>query len=481
LHVAEDARDSERAHQVYHYRCLARLELGDMPGVYADLGAQARLADELRQPAQSWYVAAVRATLATFHGRLEEAETLIPEAFALGQRAQGWMAAVYRALQLYALRREQGRLEEVEETVRQIARDFPTYPVVRAVLAQLCTELGRAEDAREIFERLAADDFAAIPRDDEWVFTVSLLAEVAEALRDGPRAASLYSRLLPYAGRNAVSNPDICIGSVSRSLGLLAAMARQWPEAVRHFEDALAMNTATGARPWLARVQYDYARALLSRDDAGDQERAVALLGRALETGRALHLPVLSQRVALLLDRMGAGPPAPRKGVPRDAPDRVSPGGRVLVDRLRRASLSLVAGEEGVGTEAAPETRDLPPAGEILDPEAKAAYRRRLADLEEDAREAEAWRDAERAARAREEMEFLRQELAGAFGLGGRDRRAASAAERARVNVTRAIKAALVRIREHSPDLHHHLDTAIRTGTFCSYTPDPRVPISWQL
>jgi hypothetical protein len=66
-------------------------------------------------------------------------------------------------------------------------------------------------------------------------------------------------------------------------------------------------------------------------------------------------------------------------------------------------------------------------------------------------------------------------------GLGGRDRRAASSAERARVNVTRAIRAALGRIAEHSPALGRHLEATVRTGTFCSYVPDPRLPLTWQL
>ena len=77
-------------------------------------------------------------------------------------------------------------------------------------------------------------------------------------------------------------------------------------------------------------------------------------------------------------------------------------------------------------------------------------------------------------------MQFLADELAAAVGLGGRDRKTGSAAERARVNITRAIRAALARIRAHSPALAGHLDATIHTGTFCSYTPDPRAPITWR-
>ena len=88
--------------------------------------------------------------------------------------------------------------------------------------------------------------------------------------------------------------------------------------------------------------------------------------------------------------------------------------------------------------------------------------------------------DADRAEKARSERDFIAHELASAVGLGGRDRVAASASERARVNVTRSIKAAMDRIREHSPALESHLSATIRTGTYCSYTLDPRATVTWQ-
>ena len=120
-------------------------------------------------------------------------------------------------------------------------------------------------------------------------------------------------------------------------------------------------------------------------------------------------------------------------------------------------------------------------AGEVLDPEARAAYRQRLLDLAEELERAEEWNDPERASLARQEIEFLTKELSGAEGLGGRSRRAASPAERARVNVTRAIRTAMARVAENDGNLGRHLDTTVQTGTFCAYTPDPRAPIDWQL
>ncbi|MDX6701111.1 MAG: hypothetical protein QOF26_1337, partial [Baekduia sp.] len=120
-------------------------------------------------------------------------------------------------------------------------------------------------------------------------------------------------------------------------------------------------------------------------------------------------------------------------------------------------------------------------AGEMLDAEAKAAYRERVLELREELEEAERFHDVERASRLREELDFIGQELARAVGLGGRDRRASSAAERARVNVTRAIRGAVRAIAEHDARLGHHLERSVRTGIFCAYQPGPAGPDSWHI
>jgi hypothetical protein len=120
-------------------------------------------------------------------------------------------------------------------------------------------------------------------------------------------------------------------------------------------------------------------------------------------------------------------------------------------------------------------------AGELLDAPAKQAYRRRLSEIEEDLEEARTLGNSERAAQAEAEREFLVRELARAVGLGGRDRRAASVSERARASVTKAVREAMARIREHNAPLGEHLERAIRTGTYCAYLPDTRVSENWQL
>lgn len=118
-------------------------------------------------------------------------------------------------------------------------------------------------------------------------------------------------------------------------------------------------------------------------------------------------------------------------------------------------------------------------AGEWLDEEAKTAYRRRLAELREELQAAKTLGRIARAEAAEQEIDALVAELARATGLRGRDRRAASATERARQNVTRTIKSAVNKIAEHLPELGHHLARCIKRGTYCCYTPDPHVTITW--
>lgn len=125
--------------------------------------------------------------------------------------------------------------------------------------------------------------------------------------------------------------------------------------------------------------------------------------------------------------------------------------------------------------------RDVGDAGEILDARAKDAYRRRLAEIQDDLQEAGALGDGSRVAQATAEREFLARELSRAVGLGGRERRVGSASERARASVTRAVRHAMGRIRVHHAPLGAHLERTIRTGTYCAYLPDPRVPVDWKV
>ena len=260
VELAMQIGDLERATEGYELRLVALIGLGDLPGAKADLAAMRRIAEQLGQPSQQWFVAVYEALVALLEGRLAEAEALMTGARNLGKRAQSWSAEVSYGLQLYLLRREQDRLAEVEELVRRAVEEHPTYPIWRCVLAQMLAELGHTDEARQTLDGLAADGFAQVPFDETRLVSLGLLAEAANSLDDQERASALYELLLPYGDRIAVAYPEISTGAVARNLGLAAWTVERWEDAERHFEAALELNERVGARPWLARTQADRAR-----------------------------------------------------------------------------------------------------------------------------------------------------------------------------------------------------------------------------
>jgi hypothetical protein len=257
----------------------------------------------------------------------------------------------------------------------------------------------------------------------------------------------------------------------------------------------------------VAHTHYDLARVLQERGDAGDEQEAGRHLRISLTICEEVGLPVLQAAVEAVLggDEAAHQPPAETTSASfRREGEYVSIGFHGSESRIKDSKgmrylgvllatpgkeihvLDLVAGERGVEPATrgvAAERHESLELGEsalpVIDRAARVAYERRLADLQEDIDEAERYGDSERAVSARAEHDLLVSELSSALGLGGRDRVAASAAERARVNVTRAIRSALAKIDSHDPTLGQHLDTTIRTGVFCSYNPDPLHPVHW--
>jgi hypothetical protein len=151
-----------------------------------------------------------------------------------------------------------------------------------------------------------------------------------------------------------------------------------------------------------------------------------------------------------------------------------------LVTLARRPVSLPSAPTRPLSTTTAPRGVDLGDAGEILDLQARTAYKQRLQELQAELAEAQRANDMGREATVQQEIEVLRQQLAAAVGLRGHSRHAASQAERARVNVTNGIRAALTKIAAHSPPLAQYLTTTIKTGLWCSYAPAPHAPTVWQ-
>jgi DNA-binding CsgD family transcriptional regulator len=214
-------------------------------------------------------------------------------------------------MQIFTLRREQGRLAGLQSVVSAFLRQHSVASVWRPGLALVYLELGQRDDGRAEFEKLAADDFAAVPRDGRWHYCMVYLSEVCAALGDAARATVLHRLLLPYTGRNIVLGSGIaCCGSADRFLGLLCATMGRWSEAQQHFEEALAMNGRIGARAPRAHTQHDYAAMLLARGEAGDRERAADLLGASLENAREIGMRALEERAAARLNELGPPPRA---------------------------------------------------------------------------------------------------------------------------------------------------------------------------
>jgi tetratricopeptide (TPR) repeat protein len=306
LHLAQAANAKQLLHNAHFWRMYCLLELGDMPATDAALDAHACLAEERQVPFELFATRAFRAMRALMQGRFADSEHLAQQALAIGQRLQTENAAGVFGLQMFTLRREQGRLKELEPVVRYFVQQHSLAGSWRPGLALIYSELGRAPEARVEFEHLAQQDFTDIPRDALWMASLTYLVDVCTFLEDRTRAASLYRLLLPYAGRNVVvGSAAACYGALSRYLGALAATLGRWDEATQHFEDALAMNERMDARPWLAHTQHQYATMLLARDQSGDpstssgqaREKARELLKAALVTARELGMRALEERL----------------------------------------------------------------------------------------------------------------------------------------------------------------------------------------
>ena len=205
-------------------RCI---ELGDMAGREGGPRARwRRIARELRQPAQAWLVAVYGALVALLEGRFDEAGELVAHARALGERAQSWNAEVTYRLQLYVLRREQGRLDEVDGARAAVGRRVPDVPDLALRAGRSGAELGPAPGtARATLDELAARRVRRLPFDEEWLVGMGLLAETATRSAT-PTARPSLRAAAPYGDRVAVSYPEIWTGAVARNLGLLATALR---------------------------------------------------------------------------------------------------------------------------------------------------------------------------------------------------------------------------------------------------------------
>jgi DNA-binding NarL/FixJ family response regulator len=295
------------------WRMFDSFELGDLAAWTRQMADYEQAAGEFREPFLRYVASSSRTMHALFEGRFADGEQLAARTLEIGRRMPGLDAAGVYGVQMFTLRREQGRLEEVAPLVRQFVESNQRGEVWRPGLALVYTELGDLAAARTQFEPVAADGFRSLVRDGVWVASMAYLAQVCHALDDAARAQLLYGLLLPYAGRNLLAGTSIaCFGAADALLGGLCATMRRWDDAQRHFEAALALNARQGARPALAHTRHGYALMLLARGDAADRQTATELLEATAHDAQALGMRALARRVAAC-----AAPPSPIVTAPR--------------------------------------------------------------------------------------------------------------------------------------------------------------------
>ena len=306
-HAAAGEDTTELEIEALWSRSFALLETGDVAAADADNEEMRRFGEETNRPFTQSLAAMFGATRAAMLGRFEDSERLAQQALAFGQRMETEAASGIFGIQMFAVRREQGRLKEVEPVVRVFLQQHSADGAWRPGLAVIFSDLGLVADARAEFDILAEHDFADLPLDGVWMGTMTFLVDVCTFLQDSARAETLYRKLIPFAGLNAVvSNSTACYGAVSRYLGALSTTLERWDDAARHFEDALAMNARMDARTWLAHTQQQYATMLLARNNSGDREKAIELLDAALATTRELGMRALEERITAAQSRMKA-------------------------------------------------------------------------------------------------------------------------------------------------------------------------------
>jgi tetratricopeptide (TPR) repeat protein len=442
----------DRALEVLGHRFLvvARLELGDFEAVDREIAAFERGVEYLRQPLLSWYVPIFRGMRALVRGRFAEAEAFAAQARAAAE-ATGSINAHLLASTLQAgIDAATGGDTPIDTFDDILDVDPAAWSSYASGVAYVALRAGDRDRAAEMLALHAGNGFARIGDDAEHLATLLMFGRTAVALGDQSSMQAMYDAFAPYAGLWVVDGiAAVCWGPVELELARLAAGLGQRESGQRHLAAARSAVDAAGAEGVRGELTV-VAEALGAAPSAPDAAGA----GWFLE-GEFWSLSYDSTTVRL----------KDAKGLADLAKLISEPGREVHV-------LDLVGGALGTG----PREGDL---GEQLDPQARAAYRTRLAELEEEIDAASLDNDRGRVEQATAERDFLVAELTGALGLGGRARRTGDPAERARKAVSTRIKLAIDRVARVHPTLAAHLRNSVRTGIFCSYQPER--PVSWRV
>jgi predicted ATPase len=440
LVLARQLRDADLTAQTRLLRATALLELGS-PAVHTELDLFCREAEQLGDAPARWDAQSRRAASALLTGRLAEADTLISAA---GRAAEDMGSA--DAIWVHDIQRwELARFQAGRGSYRRRPNTEPPVESWPPWLALQVAEAGDLERATLVmagFTVEQSDGPGATIGYDLWF--PSIAAEAAARHGTSDLRRQLYERLLPLAGTHVVCGATVAYaGAVDHYLGLLAASLGEPGDAAAHLTTATAQHHQIGASAWAQLSALEQAR-------LGQTTPATAAPNRFQRDGAVWHITYHGKTIRM--------PDA--KGL-RDI--------ATLLARPREpVSAAQLAGLVALGG-AAP----------VLDDRARAAYKARLTELDEDIDDATIDNDFDRAARAAAERDALVGELTRALGLGGRSRRLGDDAERARKAVTARIYHAIDRLQQYHPDLAAHLRAAICTGTACTY--QPAQAVDWNL
>jgi DNA-binding CsgD family transcriptional regulator/tetratricopeptide (TPR) repeat protein len=296
--------DVELRTEAMNWRTCAFLALSDLESARREADEVRATAERTGQPFHVHVAEHCGSVIALCEGRLADAEAMAQRSHEWSRLLTGRDASGVYGIQMFGIRREQGRLAELAPLIRMLAGETTWRPG----LASLLTELGMEDEARRELAAVTADGLDAF-RASLWLASLTYLTDACTALGDEAVAALLYPELAPHAGSTVlIGHMAACYGAADRYLGMLAATLGEWERAQNHFERAMSLNRQMGAVTWLAHTAYQYGRMLLA--SRGDRDRAAELLGEASLLAERIGMPALLERIGSLgAARPVAGPP----------------------------------------------------------------------------------------------------------------------------------------------------------------------------
>ncbi len=298
--LAEELGASDLQTEAMEWRVASLIALGDLSDAERELGQVHELAVRLRQPFTLHVAEHYASTLALCAGRLAEADAAAERSHEWSRLLTGRAATGIYGIQMFSVRREQGRLAELAATTRMIADSDRSSSAWRPGYAALLAELGMDDEARRELARVRQQGFDEL-RPTLWVASLTYLADACAAVGDEALASLVYPELAPLTGANVVIGHGVaCYGAADRYLGLLAATLGEYDRAAGHFEQALVLNRKMGATTWVAHTLCQYGRMLRLRGRGDDAVHASELLSEAAALADRIGMRALLTRATAL-------------------------------------------------------------------------------------------------------------------------------------------------------------------------------------